>query len=145
MPTRSCLLVAAILMLSGCIAVPLPSGEFGAVDGNEVVDLELSKLQLGTSTKTEVISILGQPTIDINEYTAFVYAWLMNEHNLVVVTYGMGGLINVYNSENRLLAFNKDDQLVAKGKVDWPVFGSIRDTTHSWLVESGSDLKPSGG
>jgi len=52
-------LILILLLGSGCIIIPLPADHFEEID-------KVLHLDIGSSTKEEVISILGEPDITLD-------------------------------------------------------------------------------
>lgn len=63
------------LLLAGCIVLPIPLGEGYVSAGREPPPGAEARFTLGTTTRTEVIASLGEPSATWDEAGVIVYDW----------------------------------------------------------------------
>lgn len=63
------------LALAGCLAVPVPLGEGYVSAGREVTDRQQARLAPGSTTRAEVLAVLGEPSATWDEEGIVVYDW----------------------------------------------------------------------
>jgi len=62
---RILFLLIIISLTPGCLIIPLPS------DHGEEIDKVLKQIAIGKTTREEVISILGRPTVTTDRYISY--------------------------------------------------------------------------
>lgn len=81
-------LLCAWLGLTGCILVPIPTGEDKLLAGKPVTEEQLSFLAPGKTTAQQVVARLGNPVVIWEEARVFVYNWKMRQGILFWVVGG---------------------------------------------------------
>ncbi len=86
--TRETLLVLLIIVTTGCIILPIPTPEHG--EGLREVEVN-QLLQLGKTTRADVLLRLGEPAKRLEEDRFFVYGWRRIHVHWVMLIMGGGG------------------------------------------------------
>ncbi len=80
------LVVAALPALHACVALPMPFSRQREVAGQEVSGLAALRLSPGRTTRSEVLSLLGEPSVQWNAERVLVYNWSVRESRIVLVS-----------------------------------------------------------
>jgi outer membrane protein assembly factor BamE (lipoprotein component of BamABCDE complex) len=66
-------LISLQMIFAGCIVLPIPTGEDKILDGMPVTEDQLKFLKVGVTSRDEVISHLGNPSLIWENAKLFVY------------------------------------------------------------------------
>ena len=77
----TCLIVLSLLLVGGCIIIPLGTDTIG----KEIGDEDLAFIELGVTTKSEIVERLGEPHNFVEEQNVFTYLWT-NKTLFIVAT-----------------------------------------------------------
>jgi hypothetical protein len=107
---RAAALLAAALLVSGCIVLPIPTPEHGRVAGTGEVPLDAS-FPPGETTREEVLLRLGQPAAVLCGERVLAYHWAVAHGWVLVATgYGYTGVGAVFPiPKSYLVVFRFDD------------------------------------
>jgi len=114
--------VAALLLsllasvLSGCVAVPISGQREDPFAGIRFVEEEISLVAPVGRSRQEVISSLGQPTIELEQYRLFVYPWIEHKSDWLVFLIPPGPLLYSFTTPRTqdwglFIAFDADDRV----------------------------------
>lgn len=119
--TRISFCLLAPVFLAGCLAVPV-SVEPQVQEGRKFTDAELDFIQLGTTSRQDVIRHLGTPTIWLAEQQILVYG-LREVESTGVFWFagagltGTGGLVQGETKNAILFALNGEGAVIRRGRV----------------------------
>lgn len=68
-------ILVSVVLVQGCIVLPIPTGEDKVLAGRAFGGDELSFIQPGITTRHEVTERLGEPTLIWEEERIFAYNW----------------------------------------------------------------------
>lgn len=74
---RTGLLLALVLMaLQGCVILPIPTPEHGLLSGRgEITKADVAPLEVGKTTREEVLLRFGEPEATLDDQQVFIYHW----------------------------------------------------------------------
>ena len=75
--------LTAIILVTGCIVLPIPTPHGRVLEGTEVNSSDLAFLQVGSTAKEEVIRRLGTPTIVWRDENVLGYRWVRRQGALL--------------------------------------------------------------
>jgi len=81
----------ALLTLSNCIALPIPTTESKLLAGKPVYEEQISLLIPNVTTKEEVLEIMGNPKVIWEDARIFSYNWKKRQGILLWAVGGSGG------------------------------------------------------
>lgn len=126
----------AVSLLSGCVILPIPTGEKKVLAGAAITQEQLSWLVPNTTTKKEVIDLLGIPTMAWEKDRLFVYNWIMRQGVLIVaVPYVAPEIGNIPKRYVLLVQFDEQDRIRRFERVVRPEFDSFqsyKDFVNKW-------------
>ena len=82
----TCLIVLSLLLVGGCIIIPLGTDTIG----KEIGDEDLAFIELGVTTKSEIVERLGEPHNFVEEQNVFTYLWTNKTLFIVATPIGAG-------------------------------------------------------
>jgi hypothetical protein len=102
-PIKRWVLVAVLLVyVSGCVIIPLsPDRSAPALAGHKLGEKELEFIIAGVTTRDEVITRLGNPSVELDGFGIFAYPWMELKRNWVVAGVSPAGLGGVSIPETR--------------------------------------------
>lgn len=113
---RSLLSCLAAAVLAGCIVLPIPQGEGEVTEGREITPERAGTVEVGRTSRAEVLQRLGEPAAIWVDRRVFVYAWDRAHLKVLWVVAGpyaaAGGLEDVPTHYVLLLQFDETDHLV---------------------------------
>lgn len=77
--------VVWLVLLAGCVPLPMP----GSVEGG-ISDEAVRRIQPDTTTRADVLLMLGNPAERLENDSAFVFEWLQSYGSVAFVTGGPG-------------------------------------------------------
>ncbi|HXZ91488.1 MAG TPA: hypothetical protein VEG36_01280 [Burkholderiales bacterium] len=77
--------IASAVLLGGCVPLPMP----GSIEGG-ISDEAVRRIQPGTTTRADVLSMLGNPAERLENDSAFVFEWWQSYGSVAFVTGGPG-------------------------------------------------------
>jgi len=145
--------VAALLLsllasvLSGCVAVPISGPREDPFAGIRFVEEEISLVAPVGRSRQEVISSLGQPTIELEQYRLFVYPWIEHKSDWLVFLIPPGPLLYSFTTPRTqdwglFIAFDADDRVANAALLKRPPWRSINAVARGWLQAQGVKLPP---
>ena len=81
------LMVLSPLLIAGCI-IPVEHAEYST--GKEIRDEDLAFIELGVTTKSEIVERLGEPHNFVEEQNVFTYLWTNKTLFIVATPIGAG-------------------------------------------------------
>jgi hypothetical protein len=69
-------LLLSAVVVAGCVAFPIKFGEEEALAGRRIRPEDLAFLKPGITTRDEVVSKLGAPTLDLSDLGILSYVWI---------------------------------------------------------------------
>ena len=129
-----------LVVLPACVAVPIPVPE-RAVAGSEVTPEMTAPIQPGVTTRSEVIQVLGEPSLELPAPRIVAYQWeALIGYVPWVMGYGYsgrGGVDAVHQSYVLLIAFDANDRVVKFEKTThWP-WDSVSEHALKWAEGEG--------
>jgi len=129
-----------LVVLPACVAVPIPVPE-RAVAGSEVTPAMTAPIQPGVTTRSEVIHLLGEPSLELPAPRIIAYQWeALIGYVPWVIGYGYsgrGGVDAVHQSYALLIAFDANDRVVKFEKTThWP-WDSVSEHALKWAEGEG--------
>jgi len=99
----------------GCVAVPIPQGEGEVTEGREITAEGARAIEIGRTSRGEVLDRLGEPAAIWAEQRVFVYAW-DRVHMKLLWAAGGGysgavGVLDVPTHYMLLLQFDLNDRV----------------------------------
>jgi hypothetical protein len=112
-------LISFQLMVAGCIILPIPTGE-RILDGTPVKENQSILLEIGVTSKDDVISYLGDPTFIWKEARLFAYDWETSSWFLIVFIGKELGGADISDKYVLLIQFDEQDRICRFQKVKRP-------------------------
>jgi hypothetical protein len=111
--------LTAVVLLGACVAVPVPVGQTVS-DGRQFTDSDLSFVRSGTTTRSEVIINLGNPTLWFSSQRTLVYGLRRVETGVLwfiaAGPVGAGGLVEGETKEAIFLVLDDKDIVTNWGR-----------------------------
>ncbi|MDP3420531.1 MAG: hypothetical protein Q8R61_08150 [Thiobacillus sp.] len=130
------LLAAITLYLYGCV-IPIPTPENKVLAGTPVTEEQLAFIQLGETTKENVLARLGEPQIVWEDAHIFVYEWEVR-HGVLLWAVGAGysgafGAIDLRERYVLIIQFDDTDRLQRFERAIRPPLKSYGDFLREWV------------
>jgi hypothetical protein len=137
-------LLAALLLSSGCLFVPIPKAT--PLEGTEVKQADLAFLLPGQTTKAEVIGKIGKPTIWWRDENILVYRWI-KLHGVLLWVIGGGysaaaGAVDVTQEYAFLIKFDSNDRFQTSEIVKKPPLKSYGRFLLDWRDQRARGWQP---
>jgi outer membrane protein assembly factor BamE (lipoprotein component of BamABCDE complex) len=139
---RTCatLLVATLPALHACVALPVPFSQQREVQGQEVTRLDALRLSPGRTTRSEVIALLGKPTLQWDAERTLVYTWSARQSRTVLVSnqkqpLGFDQVHDGTKAHEVALQFDARDRLLRIRNVVEDTVGHNHASLHQWVVD----------
>ena len=115
------------VLLSGCLVVPLPGDETKVLRGSAVSDGQITKVEIGRTTRKEVEETLGRPFIIWEDQRIYAYDWDVAGMRLLWIIAAAatgggvgggvtGGTVDVNRNYVLLVQFNEQDVVIRINK-----------------------------
>jgi hypothetical protein len=129
-------LISFQLMGAGCFVLPIPTGE-RILDGTPVKEDQSKLLEIGVTSKDDVISYLGDPTFIWKEARLFAYDWETSSWVLLVaIGSNRDGVADMSNKYVLLIQFDEQDRICRFQKVKRPDKNDrYGDLLRKWVEE----------
>ena len=130
-------LISFQMIFAGCIVLPIPTGEDKILDGMPVTEDQLKFLKVGVTSRDEVISHLGNPSLIWENAQLFVYNWKMRS-GILVWAVGAGytggaGILDIPVNYALLIKFDDQDRISRFEKVKRPFSKQYGDFLRDWV------------
>jgi outer membrane protein assembly factor BamE (lipoprotein component of BamABCDE complex) len=124
---------AMVAIVSGCIAVLIPLGE-GYVDQGREVDADRAvSIQLGVTTRDEVLAQLGEPAVIWEDGRIFAYSWHRVTWKVIIVVMYLGvGTKTVGTNHMLLVEFDEGWRVRRAERVERPERVTDGDFLKAW-------------
>jgi len=124
-PLRRALLASlGALALAGCVMLPLPQDNGAITEGREIAAERSATLELGRTTRPEVLERLGEPSAIWEERRLLVYAWDRVHWKLLVIlaarTGAAGGIFDLPTHYMLLVQFDADGRVSRAERCERP-------------------------
>ncbi len=120
--------------LSGCLYIPTP--QHSLLSGRGMIDEETTRgFRAGTTTRGEVLLLLGEPDATFKNQSVFLYTWTRTQGYLVVGGYGKGEIVAVGKTTVLLLEFGEHNYLKRHEYLSPGFFSSPVSKATEWLSE----------
>ena len=134
------LVVAALPALHACMALPMPFSQQREVAGREVSGLAALRLSPGRTTRSEVVSLLGEPSVQWDAERVLVYNWSVRESRIVLVSnqkqpLGFDQVNDGTKAHQVALQFDVHDRLLRVRNVVEDTVGHQHPSLHQWVVD----------
>ena len=134
------LVVAALPVLHACMALPMPFTQQREVAGREVSGLAALRLSPGRTTRSEVVSLLGEPSVQWDAERVLVYNWSVRESRIVLVSnqkqpLGFDQVNDGTKAHQVALQFDVHDRLLRVRNVVEDTVGHQHPSLHQWVVD----------
>lgn len=139
---RGLVFATLAVLISGCIAIPIPASEETVVFGSAVAEDEVrSKVSIGEN-ELDVKARLGEPIVNFGPRKVFVYQWSIRKGSVFWAIGGPGaataGVEPVVMSHLLFIAFDPDGKVLKTGTAKYKPFDSMAEQVSKWL--SSNDL-----
>ena len=134
-----------MLLMEGCIMVPVPTKQDRALAGKPVTEAQLSFLTPKITTMEEVVERLGNPNIIWEDARVFVYHWDMRQGILfwaVAGQTGGAGMEDIPKHYLLLIRFDEQSRVVRFTRTARPLLQPLADFLQQWLQNSDDDSQP---
>ena len=137
---RTMLLVTALPALHACMALPVPFSHQREVAGQEVSRLDALRLSTGRTTRSEVVSLLGEPSVQWDAERVLAYDWSVRESRIVLVSnqkqpLGFDQVNDGTKAHQVALQFDVHDRLLRVRNVVEDTVGHQHPSLHQWVVD----------
>lgn len=132
--------LGTVLILAGCIALPIPTTEGKVLAGRRVSEEQLTLLSPGITTQEQVIEQLGNPDVILEDVHVFAYHWEVRQ-GLFVWGFGSmgGGAVGAEDIPKRyvlLVEFDPLDRIARFESAVRPLTQSYADFLRNWLYQT---------
>ena len=132
----SCALLG--LFIAGCVAVPVSFGPAEApLAGKRVKEEEVAAVAAVGKSRSEVVSSLGKPTMELREPRILVYPWIERKADWQILTVGGAGTVTAQEGWALLVAFDDDGHVTHAGLVTLKLSEAINTVARSWAEQRG--------
>jgi hypothetical protein len=137
---RTTLLIAALPALHACMALPVPFSQQREVEGLELTRLAALRLSPGRTTRGEVLTLLGEPSLRWDAERVLAYNWSARESRTVLVSNAKQplGFDQVHDGKKAhevALQFDVHDRLLRVRNVVEDTVGHQHTSLHQWVME----------
>jgi outer membrane protein assembly factor BamE (lipoprotein component of BamABCDE complex) len=137
-------LLCVWLGLTGCVMVPVPTGEDKILAGKPVAEEQLAFLAPGVTTTQQVIERLGNPIVIWEEARVFVYNWKMRQGILFWAIGGASqgamaggaGMTDIPRHYLLLIRFDEQDRVRHFERAVCPLNISYSEFLKEWVGKS---------
>ncbi|MDD2315836.1 MAG: hypothetical protein RBR01_05265 [Desulfobacterales bacterium] len=143
--TFSFFFLSVMLLMEGCIMVPVPTKQDRALAGKPVTEAQLSFLTPKITTMEEVVERLGNPNIIWEDARVFVYHWDMRQGILFWAVAGQtagAGMEDIPKHYLLLIRFDEQSRVVRFTRTARPLLQPLADFLQQWLQNSDDDSQP---
>lgn len=127
---------AGLILISGCLMLPVPTAEDKILTGTPVVAQQLAFLELQRTSKAAVIEHLGNPNLIWEDARLFVYAWDMRQGILFWAVggpyAGRAGMTDLAKHYLLLIQFDADERVMRAEKTSRPPSQSLPEFLVDW-------------
>lgn len=127
----------------GCVIIPIPAPEHGLLHGHgAIAEAETNVLEVGKTTREEILLQFGEPQISFNEDRMFLYTWeVIRGYVLVGVAYLFGGVGVIPKDYLVFLEFDEYSKLKRIERTSLGVFDqSIAKQMDQWISPGSTAL-----
>ena len=136
----------SIIVLMGCVPIPIPRSEPSVVFGNELTEDKLSTIVLPGQNRLAVVERLGVPAYNLGGGQVFAYPWTIDRGTLVLLPLiPYAPLVGTAWAESGLLivAFDDEGRVLRTGTSKVPLYASVSGAVRKWMVGQGIEgFKP---
>lgn len=133
---RRVLACVAVLLVSGCVVIPLPQGEGEVTEGREITGAEGLAARLAGTPRDVLVTTLGEPQAIWEERGILVYAWDRVHLKLLwIIAGGMraaGGTLDVPTHYVLLVALDDQGRVVRAERCVRPMHEGFGDFLRAW-------------
>ena len=143
--TFSFFFLSVMLLMEGCIMVPVPTKQDRALAGKPLTEAQLSFLTPKITTMEEVVERLGNPNIIWEDARVFVYHWDMRQGILFWAVAGQtagAGMEDIPKHYLLLIRFDEQSRVVRFTRTARPLLQPLADFLQQWLQNSDDDSQP---
>jgi outer membrane protein assembly factor BamE (lipoprotein component of BamABCDE complex) len=131
--------LSVMLLLEGCIIVPIPTTEDKILAGRPVNEAQLSFLAPKITTREKVVEHLGNPDIIWEDARVVIYNWEMRQGILFWAAgayySGGAGMKDITRHHLLLIQFDEQDKVLRFSRTTRPLTQSYADFLREWLKE----------
>ena len=131
----ACTLLLLMLLFTGCLYIPVKENK--VVSGEKISDDQLSLIQPGVTTKTDIITELGEPDVFWEDECVFAYNWEMRSAIMPwAFGYGYDGAVGIAEFDKDyvlLIQFDQNDCVKRFEVTTRGTFESYGDHLIEWV------------
>lgn len=110
-----CALVAVLVAMTGCVAVPVPVGSGKITSGQEVRPEQLEMLVDPSTTRQEIVELMGEPDFIWGPGSVACYYWTKKKGEVWVATPYSSAGHDISDTYALLLQFDEHDRIIRIG------------------------------
>lgn len=133
---RTGALITLFFLAQGCVVIPLPEQ---CVSGEEVTQTELASIKPGTTTKADIVDMLGKPDVLWLDENIFAYNWKMRWAIMPWMVAGgyqaAGGIEEFTKDYVLLIQFDSNDRVDRFEILKRSFFTSYGDLLEHWAKQ----------
>ncbi len=120
-------------LASGCILLPIPTSETKVLSGRRVTDEQTSSLQVGVTTKTDIVMLLGAPDVFWEDQRIFAYNWTVRRGVIFAVIFtGAVGIFDIPKGYVLLIQFDENAVVQRFVRVTGSLSEAYREVVVKW-------------
>jgi len=126
--------------MAGCVVVPISGPSEAPLAGKRITVQEAKAVAAVGKSRAEVVSVLGRPTIELQDLKIAVYPWIEHKGDLLalwLLAYPIGAEIPETEDWALLVAFDEGEHVARAGLARWKPSESINTTARDWAESQG--------
>ena len=132
-------------LLSGCVAVPISGPRQAPLAGSRFVEEKIPLVAPVGRSRQEVISSLGPPTIELEQYRLLVFPWIEHKSDWLVFLVPPGHFLYAFTTPRTedwalVIAFDAEDRVANAALLKRAPQLSINAVARDWLQAQGVKL-----
>jgi len=130
------MLLTLLSLVSGCVIIPVPEK---CISGEEITDNELASLKPGTTSKAEIVEMLGKPDVLWIDENIFAYNWKTVWALMPWIVAGgyqaYGGIEELTKDYVLLIQFDHQNRMTRFKVVKRSMFKTYGDLLKNWAEQ----------
>lgn len=138
---RGLALLIVPLLLTGCLVIPIPTGDKVVMSGTRVAADAIGRIEVGVTTRQQVLELIGSPILDWEDERILAYQWDVRKMLILWMLAGgnsaVGGACEVPRHHVLLIQFGPDGRVRRVGRTVRAGAEHLGDHLVEWWNEEG--------
>jgi len=134
MKIQYCLICGAlVIVMQSCIYIPTP--QHSLLSGRGMIENEdTQEIQIGKTTREDILLQFGEPDVTINRQTIFVYRWTRTHGYLIFGAGYSGDIAPVGKTTLLMFEFNPQNLLKRFEFIPEGIFNTTMEAAMQWVT-----------